>query len=105
MLRVYLPWIDDFNTSTFSTDTDTNVTLDEVKEAVGEELEGPGKLLDYRALHQKIRQEHLLNVRRDLVYTHVGFVTRVMWVAQLFILQSNTCHECIFRMACHKGAA
>ena len=45
MLRVYLQWIDDFDTSTFSTDTDTNVTLDEVKEAVGEELEGPGKLL------------------------------------------------------------
>ena len=42
--------------------TDTNVTLDEVKEAVGKELEGPGKLLGYRALHQKIRQEHLLNV-------------------------------------------
>ena len=33
--------------------TDTNVTLDEVKEAVGKELEGPGKLLGYRALHQK----------------------------------------------------
>ena len=33
--------------------TDTNVTLDEVKEAVGKELEGPGKLLDYRALHRK----------------------------------------------------
>ena len=48
--------------------TDTNVTLDEVKEAVGKELEGPGKLLGYRALHQKIRQEHLLNVPRDLVY-------------------------------------
>ena len=41
MLRVYLQWIDDFDTSTLSTDTNTNVTLDEVKEAVGEELEGP----------------------------------------------------------------
>ena len=37
--------------------------------------------------------------------THVGFVTRVMWVAQLSILQSNTCNEFIFRMACHRGAA
>ena len=55
--------------------TDTNVTLDEVKEAVGKELEGPGKLLGYRALHQK---EHLLNMTRDLVYTHVGFVTEEM---------------------------
>lgn len=52
--------------------TDTNVTLDEVKEAVGKELEGPGKLLGYRALHQKIRQEHLLNVPRDLVYAVIS---------------------------------
>ena len=48
--------------------TDRNVTVDEVKEAVGKELQGPGQLLGYRALHQKIRQEHLLNVPRDLVY-------------------------------------
>ena len=32
---------------------DTNVTLDKVKESVGKGLEGPGKLLRYRALHQK----------------------------------------------------
>ena len=48
--------------------TNTNVTVDEVKEAVGKELEGPGQLLGYRALHQKFRQEHHLNVPRDLVY-------------------------------------
>ena len=46
--------------------TDTNVTVEEVKEAVGKELAGPDQLLGYRA--QKIRQEHLLNVPRDLVY-------------------------------------
>ena len=48
--------------------SDKNVTLHEVKEAVGKELEGPGQLLGYRALHKKMRQEHLLNVPRDLVY-------------------------------------
>ena len=47
---------------------DTDVTVEEVKEAVGEGLAGPGQLLGYRALHKKIRQEHLLNVPRDLVY-------------------------------------
>ena len=31
-------------------------------------MEGPGKLLGYRALHKKLRQVHELNVPRDLVY-------------------------------------
>ena len=66
MLGVYPHWIDDFDTSTVS--TQIQMSLDEVKEAVGKELKGPGKLLGYRALHQKIRQEQLLNVPRDLVY-------------------------------------
>ena len=53
--------------------TDTNVTVDEVKEGVGKELAGPGQLLGYQALHNKIRQEHLLNVPRDLVIcSHAG---------------------------------
>ena len=53
--------------------TDTNVTVDEVKEDVGKELAGPGQLLGYRALHNKIRREHLLNVPRDLVIcSHAG---------------------------------
>ena len=33
-----------------------------------EELQGPGKLLSYRAMHQKIHQIHKLNVPQDLVY-------------------------------------
>ena len=47
---------------------DTNVTLDKVKEAVGKELEGPGKLLGYRALHQKIRQEHLMILSEEYMH-------------------------------------
>ena len=49
--------------------TDRNVTVDEVEAAVKKELEGPGKLLGYRALHKKkIRQVYDLNLPRDLVY-------------------------------------
>ena len=47
---------------------DANVKVDEVVEAVQKELEGPGKLLGYRAMHKKIRLEHNLNVTRDQVY-------------------------------------
>ena len=42
-----------------------NVSLNAVKEAVKEDLNGPGKLLGYRAMHLKIRQQIGLNVTRD----------------------------------------
>ena len=32
------------------------------------EMDGPGRLLGYRALHKKIRELHGLNVPRNLVY-------------------------------------
>ena len=47
---------------------DENVSVDDVREAVGKELEGPGKLLGYRAMTQKIRQKHDMKVPRDLVH-------------------------------------
>lgn len=47
---------------------DTNISIDDVQDAVSCELRGPGKLLGYRAMHKKIRQEHGLNVPRDLVH-------------------------------------
>ena len=34
----------------------------------GKELDGPGQLLGYWAMHQKLRQEYGINVPRDLVY-------------------------------------
>ena len=43
------------------------VSVEEVKDAV-KELEGPGKLLGYRAMHKKVRQEYNLHVTRDAVY-------------------------------------
>ncbi|KAK3747967.1 hypothetical protein QZH41_019446 [Actinostola sp. cb2023] len=47
---------------------DESVSVDEVREAVAKELTGPGKLLGYRAMQKKIRQEHHMNVPRDLVH-------------------------------------
>jgi hypothetical protein len=47
---------------------DRNVTVAEVRHAVENELEGPGKLLGYRALHKKIRQQCHLRVPRDVVH-------------------------------------
>ena len=35
---------------------------------MAEELDGPGKLLGYRAMQKKIRQRYELNVPRDLVH-------------------------------------
>ena len=47
---------------------DKNVPLNAVKGAVKGELNGPGKLLGYRAMHLKVRQKNGLNVTRDQVY-------------------------------------
>ena len=48
---------------------DKNVPVEDVVDAVQKELDGPGALLGYRAMHKKIRQEHNLKVPRDAVYT------------------------------------
>lgn len=47
---------------------DYSTGIDEVQEAVAAEMEGPGSLLGYRALHKKIRELHWLNIPRNLVY-------------------------------------
>ena len=47
---------------------DKNVSVDKVKEAVKKELDGPGKLLGYRAMYHKVRLDHELKVPRDLVH-------------------------------------
>ena len=39
-----------------------------VKRTVAKVMDGPGSLLGYRALHKKIREEHNLNVPRNVVY-------------------------------------
>lgn len=52
--------------------TDYDFDLEDVKRAVNKELEGPGKLLGYRAMQQKVREVHGLNAPRDLVYAVMG---------------------------------
>ena len=51
-------------------DTDIDVVTD----AVSKELEGPGQLLEYRAAHKKVREQHNLAVPRNLVYDMMGVV-------------------------------
>ena len=48
--------------------TDRNVTVEQVREALTKEVGGPGKLLGYRVMQKKLRQEHELKVPCDLVY-------------------------------------
>ena len=48
--------------------TDYSVDIDNVREAFEKEMNGPGSLLGYRALHQKIREVHGLSVPTNLVY-------------------------------------
>ena len=48
--------------------TDRSATVDQVEAAVKHEMEGPGKLLGYRAMYKKLRQVHDLCVPRDLVH-------------------------------------
>ena len=48
--------------------TDESVSVEEVRTAVEKEINGPGKLLRYRAMYNKIRQEYHLNVPRNLVH-------------------------------------
>jgi len=51
--------------------TDTDVTVEEVKSAVRKELDGTGKRLGYRAMYNKMRQEYLLNVPRNLIHGRI----------------------------------
>ena len=42
--------------------------VEDVENAVSEEMEGPGQLLGYRAMHHKICEQHQLHVARNLVH-------------------------------------
>ena len=48
--------------------TNYEVDIEEGKEAVRREIDGPGQLLGYRSMQQKVREIHGLNVPRDVVY-------------------------------------
>ena len=44
-----------------------DIELDDMKDAVREELEGPGLLLGYRSMQRKLREQHKVAVPRGLV--------------------------------------
>ena len=48
--------------------TDKEITVDQVKTAVLEQMSWTGELLGYQAMQLELRQCHKLNVPRDLVY-------------------------------------
>ena len=48
--------------------TNYGVDVAQVEEAVRKEMDGPGRLLGYRAMHKKVREIHKLDVPRQLVY-------------------------------------
>ena len=48
--------------------TDADVAVDEVEEAITQEIEGPGRIPGYRAMQEKLRQVYNLRVPRDLVH-------------------------------------
>ena len=50
------------------------IELDDLEESVHKEMNGPGNLLGYRALHKKIREVHGQNVPRNMVYGMMKFV-------------------------------
>ncbi|KAK6174167.1 hypothetical protein SNE40_017495 [Patella caerulea] len=46
---------------------DNTIDISRLRNVIQEELQGPGRLLSQKAMHQKVRQIHHLNVPRDLV--------------------------------------
>ncbi|XP_066920717.1 uncharacterized protein [Clytia hemisphaerica] len=48
--------------------TDYTIPIERIESAVTKEMAGPGALLGYRAMHQKIRQKYSMNVPRDVVH-------------------------------------
>eukprot|EP00794_Sanderia_malayensis_P021036 gene21036-23091_t len=48
--------------------TDPDFTVEEIADAVKEEVDSPGKDLGIRAMHNKLRQQHAMKVPRDFVH-------------------------------------
>ena len=54
--------------------------VDEVQEAVQTELDGPGKLLGYRAMNLKLRTEHGIRVPRRCVLDRFFCENFLCWI-------------------------
>ena len=48
--------------------TDNTISQENLEHAIREELDGPGQLLGYRAMHKKVRDFHKSKVPRKQVY-------------------------------------
>ena len=53
---------------------DKDTSLEEVLEAVDKELDGPGQLLGYRSMNQKLRTEHDIKVPRHVVHSVMRYL-------------------------------
>ena len=53
---------------------DYETNANEVERAVHEEIDGPGQLLGYRAMHKKLREQHQFAVPRNLMYDMMTLV-------------------------------
>lgn len=65
---------------------DLKLSISTVTNAVRKELEGPGKLLGYRAMNQKLRTEHGICVPRHLVHD-------VMWDADPQAMEARSLNK------------
>jgi len=51
---------------------DNESSVNDAYKAISNELQGPGALLGYRAMHKKINQVHKVKIPRDVVYAIMG---------------------------------
>ena len=70
--------------------SDGTYKVDLVIKALETEPNGPGKLLGYRAMHKKIRQEHGLNVTKDQVYDAMHELDSDGFEARDVLLERNS---------------
>ena len=47
---------------------DKGISLQDAREILADDFDGPGKLLGHRAMHLKLNQKHDIKLPRDLVY-------------------------------------
>ena len=53
---------------------DTEKSIEEVLETVDKELDGPGQLLGYPSMNQKLRTEHDIKVPRDVIHNDMRYL-------------------------------
>lgn len=68
---------------------DRDVSVKDVRKAEANELDGPWKLLGYRAMQKKVRQKYELNVPRDLVHAVIyDSMLCITWIRKVSKLEA-----------------